>query len=118
MAVGIIQSVLSLFNLESPAMQTGEDVFIWEMHRSPGVWLSGMESTEQAAGAVQGDLQPCELRGAQPAEQAVLRAVLCPRELTAPAVCLEHLSSHVSEKCNALPGSSKLKVRKVPSGQQ
>lgn len=37
-------------------------------------------------------------------------------ELTGASVYFENLSSHILEKCNALPGSSKLKVRKVPRG--
>lgn len=63
-AVGITHTFLSLFNLESPAMQIGEDVFICSGKcTGPRVFGSvAVQSTEQAAGAVQGDLQALQSR--------------------------------------------------------
>lgn len=102
-AGGMIQIFLSLFNLESPAMQIGENVFICS-----GQCTGPKEFAEHRTSCCS-----CSRGFAGPAEQPVVWAVL-----TAASVCFENLSSHVSGKCNALPGSSKLKVRKVPCGQQ
>lgn len=66
-AVGITHTFLSLFNLESLTMQIGEDVLIWSGKcTGPRVFGSvssvAVQSTEQAAGAVQGDLQALQSR--------------------------------------------------------
>lgn len=108
-------------------MQIGKALFIYSgKYTGPKVFgfvsSVAMKSAENVDVPVPVNLQDLRAVRSPPLQSSadtlrcgVRSAVL--RLLAGASVYFENLSSRVLEKCNALPGSSKPKVRKVPCGQ-